>query len=258
MRGQGCRGRGLRSGRPTARARAGPGRGERGQEPVRVAVQPAQAGAQERVHLLAAGRELGLRVGVLAALGPEGPGRMPVLAGHNQRSSHNGLPLVQDEASVLSGKPLTASEGDQMTTTTTRDDNSGAVSTGSTAQRLAAIAAELADRFLERSSVARALVVAMLAGQHSLLLGPPGTAKSELARELTGRIDGARYWEILLSKFTDPKRMFGPVDVAVLTRGEYTQVLAGDVDRAEHALGVGELAQQDLPVAGPADQIGRA
>src|SRR5712691_10205060 len=122
-----------------------------------------------------------------------------------------------------------------MTTMTTRDDDSGAASTGTTAQRLATIAAELADRFLERSSVVRALVVAMLAGQHSLLLGPPGTAKSELARELTGRIDGARYWEILLSKFTDPKRMFGPVDVAALTQGQYTQVFAGRATECEIA-----------------------
>ncbi len=66
----------------------------------------------------------------------------------------------------------------------------------------------------------------ILAGQHSLLLGPPGTSKSELARELTGRIDGARYWEIVLSKFTDPKRMFGPVDVAALTRCQYVHRLA--------------------------------
>ena len=64
-----------------------------------------------------------------------------------------------------------------MTAMTTRDDDSGAASTGTTAQRLAVIAAELSDRFLERSSVARALVVAMLAGQHSLHhcgLGWPG------------------------------------------------------------------------------------
>ncbi len=104
-----------------------------------------------------------------------------------------------------------------------------------TAAALRAITEELADRFLERSSVVRALVVAMLAGQHSLLLGPPGTAKSELARELTGRIDGARYWEILLSKFTDPKRMFGPVDVAALTQGQYTQVFAGRATECEIA-----------------------
>ena len=119
-----------------------------------------------------------------------------------------------------------------MTTTTTRQDTAGG---GSTAQLLAAITAELADRFLGRSSVVRALVAAMLAGQHSLLLGPPGTAKSELARDLTGRIDGARYWEILLSKFTDPKRMFGPVDVAALTQGQYTQVFAGRATECEIA-----------------------
>ena len=104
-----------------------------------------------------------------------------------------------------------------------------------TADRLRKIVAELSDQFYERSAVVRALVMAVLAGQHSLLLGPPGTAKCELARELTGRIDGARYWEILLSKFTDPKRMFGPVDVAALTRGEYTQVFDGRATQCEIA-----------------------
>jgi MoxR-like ATPase len=104
-----------------------------------------------------------------------------------------------------------------------------------TARRLQAIAAELAETYLERSAVVRTLVTAMLAGQHSLLLGPPGTAKSELARELTGRIDGARYWEILLSKFTDPKRMFGLVDVGALVQGRYTQVFDGRATQCEIA-----------------------
>jgi len=104
-----------------------------------------------------------------------------------------------------------------------------------TARQLQAITAELAETYLERSAVVRALVTAVLAGQHSLLLGPPGTAKSELARELTGRIDGARYWEILLSKFTDPKRMFGPVDVGALVQGRYTQVFDGRATQCEIA-----------------------
>src|SRR5260370_40539668 len=103
-----------------------------------------------------------------------------------------------------------------MTTTTTLDADSGAPGTGTTAQRLAAIAAELAGQFYERDAVGRALIAAMLAGQHALLLGPPGTAKSELARELTGRIGRARYWGVLLRQLTDPKRVVGPRDGAAL------------------------------------------
>ncbi|MFD8498002.1 AAA family ATPase [Amycolatopsis sp. NPDC059657] len=98
-----------------------------------------------------------------------------------------------------------------------------------------AIVTELSDQFFERADVVRALAVSVLAGQHSLILGPPGTAKSELGRELTSRFEGARYWEVLLSKFTDPKRLFGPVDVAALTRGEYTQVFAGRATEAHIA-----------------------
>ena len=104
-----------------------------------------------------------------------------------------------------------------------------------TAGQLRSVSRELSDRFFERDDVVRALVVAMLAGQHSLVLGPPGTAKSELARELTGRIEGAELWEILLSKFTAPTRMFGPIDVGALSRGEYRQVYDGRATTAHIA-----------------------
>ncbi|RSS28357.1 AAA family ATPase [Streptomyces sp. WAC08452] len=111
----------------------------------------------------------------------------------------------------------------------------GAQDAQDTARRLRAIGDELSDRFYERADVVRTLVVTLLAGQHSLVLGPPGTAKSEMARELTGRIDGASYWEILLSKFTAPTRMFGPIDVAALARGEYRQVYEGRATTAHVA-----------------------
>ncbi|MGP2442474.1 AAA family ATPase [Streptomyces sp. JW3] len=111
----------------------------------------------------------------------------------------------------------------------------GAQDARDTAARLRAISDELSDRFYERDDVVRTLVVTLLAGQHSLVLGPPGTAKSELARELTGRVEGASYWEILLSKFTAPTRMFGPIDVAALARGEYRQVYEGRATTAHVA-----------------------
>jgi MoxR-like ATPase len=103
------------------------------------------------------------------------------------------------------------------------------------AKRLRAITDELSDQFLERAEVVRALVVTVLAGQHSLLLGPPGTAKSQLARKLTGRVEGADFWEILLSKFTAPTRMFGPIDVGALSRGEYRQIFEGRATTAHIA-----------------------
>ncbi|AWE54204.1 MULTISPECIES: AAA family ATPase [Streptomyces] len=104
-----------------------------------------------------------------------------------------------------------------------------------TAGKLRTIVSELSERFYERDDVVRTLVVTLLAGQHSLMLGPPGTAKSELARDLTSRVEGASYWEILLSKFTSPTRMFGPIDVGALARGEYRQVYEGRATTAHVA-----------------------
>ncbi|KAA9379670.1 AAA domain-containing protein [Microbispora cellulosiformans] len=96
-----------------------------------------------------------------------------------------------------------------------------------TSARLRQIVAELDATYHERSSAIRAIVAAMLAQQHSLLIGPPGTAKSELARDLTDRIQDARLWEIQLNAYTAPTAMFGPIDVAALMQGRYEQVWDG-------------------------------
>lgn len=104
-----------------------------------------------------------------------------------------------------------------------------------TGKVMAAITDELSGQFFERTEPARGLVTAMLAGQHSLVLGPPGAAKSDMARELTGRIDGAVYWEDLLGAFTAPTQIFGPIDVPALLRGEYAQILDGHAARAHIA-----------------------
>src|SRR6201999_3303430 len=96
-----------------------------------------------------------------------------------------------------------------------------------TAARVRAVGEELSAQFSERGPVMRALMQTVLARQHALLLGPPGTAKSALAREMTARITDASYWGLQLSKFADPERLSGPLDVAALTQGEYRQVFEG-------------------------------
>ncbi|CUU60802.1 MoxR-like ATPase [Parafrankia irregularis] len=101
---------------------------------------------------------------------------------------------------------------------------------------LEAVMAEVGALFQERDTEIQMIVTGLLAGQHTLLLGPPGTGKSAIVRELTGRLTDATYWEILLHKFIAPSAIFGPVDLAALTaRGEHRQVLDGHATRAHVA-----------------------
>ena len=94
---------------------------------------------------------------------------------------------------------------------------------------------ELSAHFLERDEVVEGLLCALVAGQHVLLLGPPGTAKSELAHELCRRIDGARYFQWLLTRFTTPEELFGPISLKGLEEDRYVRVTEGKLPRAHVA-----------------------
>ena len=54
--------------------------------------------------------------------------------------------------------------------------------------KLQAIERELTASLIERDDVIRASLIALLARQHIVVLGPPGTAKSALVTELANRI----------------------------------------------------------------------
>jgi MoxR-like ATPase len=100
---------------------------------------------------------------------------------------------------------------------------------------LTAVIGEVAAIYHERDTETRMIVTGILAGQHVLLLGPPGTGKSALVRELTSRIREGTYWEILLHKFISPSAIFGPVDLAALTALEHRQILEGHATQAHVA-----------------------
>ncbi len=78
--------------------------GQRGQEPVGVTTQRAQAGAQESVHLPAACPEGGQGIVVLAWLGPEGTGEPVTTHGHDPHIL--ACQLSTHEGSIQTGKPI--------------------------------------------------------------------------------------------------------------------------------------------------------
>jgi MoxR-like ATPase len=93
--------------------------------------------------------------------------------------------------------------------------------------KLRAVLASLDGAFLERGTQVRAALLALLAGQHVLLLGPPGTAKSLLARALCSCFTDATYFEYLLSRFTHPDELFGPVSIPGLKEEDYRRLTGG-------------------------------
>ncbi|QQZ58963.1 AAA family ATPase [Paenibacillus sonchi] len=79
----------------------------------------------------------------------------------------------------------------------------------------------LSQQYVERQEVVEALLVAMIARQHALLIGPPGTAKTAMVSDLTKRITGAGYFQWLLTRFTTPEELFGPLSLKELEQGVY-------------------------------------
>jgi MoxR-like ATPase len=92
----------------------------------------------------------------------------------------------------------------------------------------------LKRRFVGRDEVIDLTALAAVAGEHLFLLGPPGTAKSALVREFATRVHG-RYFEYLLTRFSEPNEVFGPIDLARLREGTVVTVTAGMLPEAEFA-----------------------
>lgn len=92
----------------------------------------------------------------------------------------------------------------------------------------------LKARFVGRSEVIDLIALAVVAGEHLFLFGPPGTAKSALIRAFAQAVDG-NYFEYLLTRFSEPNEIFGPIDLVKLREGTVASVTEGMLPEAEFA-----------------------
>ena len=91
--------------------------------------------------------------------------------------------------------------------------------------KLKKLGEHLESGLVGRRDHARMLLLAAVAGENALLFGPPGTAKSLLARRLKDCFaDEVRYFECLLTKFSMPEEVFGPVSLKGLEKDIFRRV----------------------------------
>ncbi len=88
-------------------------------------------------------------------------------------------------------------------------------------EKVKKIVGELDTSFVERKKAIRRSLLAMLSREHVVLLGPPGTAKSLLARTICEAIQGGQYFDYLLTRFTTPDEIFGPLSIKQLEQDIY-------------------------------------
>jgi MoxR-like ATPase len=92
----------------------------------------------------------------------------------------------------------------------------------------------LGHYFVNRQPVIDLMTICAVAQEPLLLVGPPGTAKSDLVLKFRDAlaIPGEDYFEYMLTRFTEPAEVIGPIDINLLREGRYVRRAEGKLPTA--------------------------
>lgn len=102
-------------------------------------------------------------------------------------------------------------------------------------KKIQRIQSQLTQGLVEREQTIKLTLLATLAGEHILLIGPPGTGKSLVSRRLHLVFQDTPYFERLLTKFSVPEELFGPLSIQALEQDQYTRLTKGYLPQASIA-----------------------
>jgi MoxR-like ATPase len=100
-------------------------------------------------------------------------------------------------------------------------------------ERIVTLLIQLNHGLVDRDTTLKSALLSILAGENILLIGPPGTAKSLIARRITQsfthehQANTIPYFEYLLTKFSTPEEIFGPLSISELKQDRFKRNTAG-------------------------------
>ena len=102
-------------------------------------------------------------------------------------------------------------------------------------ERITKIIDRLNDGIHEREETIAVAFLAALSDQNIFLFGPPGTAKSLIARRLSHAFETSSYFEYLMHRFSTPEEVFGPVSITELKKDNFVRKTEGFLPSSDFA-----------------------